>query len=233
MPLYEQDTNGYSITSSIEADMKSTFRNGRMILQPESPDEAQQLTTWKQTATHQVLVLDSNSGTGVSLKQLGNQLDVCREPINVTSRHPDESIQLIANFADTPFILGGFEYQSVESFWQGLKAADPAERSRIAAFPGKRAKADRSIPEYSTTLQYEGATIIVGTWDHWKLMERACTAKFQQHHAARQALIKTGSRPLIHRVRNDSKVIPGVIMAEIWMKIRARCRLEAGYPDDC
>jgi hypothetical protein len=45
-------------------------------------------------------------------------------------------------------------------------------------------------------------------------------AKFQQNDLARTALVATGNRPLVHQVRRDSKTIPGVIMAEIWMKIR-------------
>ena len=35
------------------------------------------------------------------------------------------------------------------------------------------------------------------------------------------ALLGTGDRPLRHRMRKDSRTIPGVIMAEIWMRLRA------------
>ena len=202
--------------------MKTIFNIERLVLVPENPEEAEQLTFWGNEATGQVLALDNNMGSGVSLKQLGNHLDVCREPINVTSRHPDEAIRTIANFADTPFVLDGLDYQSVESFWQGLKAKDPLERRRIAALPGARTKSDKSIPKYGATLQYGDATIVVGTWDHWQLMNRACTAKFQQNDAARDALVATGDRPLVHKVRRDSKIIPGVIMADIWMNIRQK-----------
>jgi hypothetical protein len=34
-------------------------------------------------------------------------------------------------------------------------------------------------------------------------------------------LIETGERPLVHHVPRDSRTIPGVIMAEIWMQLRA------------
>ncbi len=202
--------------------MKTIFATERLVLVPENTEEAEQLAYWRSEAIGQALSLDDNSGSGVSIKQLGHFQDVCREPINVTSRHPDESIRTIANFADTPFVLDDLYYQSVESFWQGLKATDPAERSRIAAFPGAKAKSDKSIPKYGATLDYGGATIVVGTWDHWQLMKRACTAKFQQNDVARNALVSTGNRPLVHQVRRDSKVIPGVIMADIWMNIRKK-----------
>ena len=38
--------------------------------------------------------------------------------------------------------------------------------------------------------------------------------------SAREALLSTGKRPLVHKVLPDSKTIPGAIMAEIWMEIR-------------
>ena len=38
--------------------------------------------------------------------------------------------------------------------------------------------------------------------------------------------IATGKRPLTHIVRDDSRTIPGVIMAAIWMRIRKRIQGE-------
>jgi hypothetical protein len=74
---------------------------------------------------------------------------------------------------------------------------------------------------YGATIEYAGETIVVGTHAHWQLMRRARMAKFQQNDAARAALLETGTRPLVHQVRPDSRTIPGVIMADIWMRIRA------------
>jgi len=34
-------------------------------------------------------------------------------------------------------------------------------------------------------------------------------------------LLATGERPLVHHVPRDSRTIPGVIMAEIWMALRS------------
>jgi|JI9StandDraft_2_1071091.scaffolds.fasta_scaffold193527_2 predicted NAD-dependent protein-ADP-ribosyltransferase YbiA (DUF1768 family) len=202
--------------------MKTIVRATRLVLVPETLEEAEQLTVWKAAAIGQALSLDANTGDGLSIKQLGKTEEICREPINVTSRHADEAIRLIGNLADTPFELDGLSYRSVESFWQGLKVVDSEARRRIAMYPGPRCKSDRSIPGYGATLEYNGETVVVGTWDHWQLMQRACLAKFQQHIGAQRALIATGPRPLVHRVRRDSRVIPGVIMAEIWMGIRKR-----------
>jgi predicted NAD-dependent protein-ADP-ribosyltransferase YbiA (DUF1768 family) len=76
-----------------------------------------------------------------------------------------------------------------------------------------------------------GETIATGTHAHWALMERACTAKFAQDARARRALLATGSRPLTHKVRGDSRTIPGVIMAAIWMRIRKRIQGELAQAD--
>jgi predicted NAD-dependent protein-ADP-ribosyltransferase YbiA (DUF1768 family) len=59
------------------------------------------------------------------------------------------------------------------------------------------------------------------------LMRRACKAKFEQNENARAALLGTGTRPLVHLVRPDSRTIPGVVMADIWMKLRADLRRAA------
>lgn len=51
-------------------------------------------------------------------------------------------------------------------------------------------------------------------------MRIACRAKFVQCAAPRDALLSTAPRPLTHRARNDSRSIPGAIMAGIWMQRR-------------
>src|SRR5262249_33934821 len=150
--------------------------------------------------------------------------DACREPINITSRIADPALRIISNFAETWFYLDGRAYASVEGFWQGLKFEEPAERERVAQLSGKVAQEAGRERTYGASVTYEGASVAVGTWSHWRLMERACRAKFEQNLAAREALLSTGERPLTHRVRRDSKAIPGVIMADIWTRIRADLR---------
>ncbi|HEV3167999.1 MAG TPA: NADAR family protein, partial [Isosphaeraceae bacterium] len=146
--------------------------------------------------------------------------EACREPVVIWSKSPDLAAQQIGNFAPTPFELDGQRYASVESFWQSLKFQEPADRLRVASLEGAEAKRAGTSQGYGATVMYEGQTILVGTWAHWNLMERACRAKFAQNQAARAALLGTGQRPLVHRVRQDSQTIPAVILAEIWMRIR-------------
>ena len=158
----------------------------------------------------------------LKLTDLGPQADACREPINVISTSREPEVRLISNFAETPFSLDGRTYASVEGFWQGLKFADEKKRSETATLSGPQARRAGDAVGERETFIYEERTIRTGSPEHWRLMERACEAKFSQHEEARRALLNTNERPLVHKTRRDSRTIPGVIMAEIWTRIRSR-----------
>jgi predicted NAD-dependent protein-ADP-ribosyltransferase YbiA (DUF1768 family) len=207
--------------------MKVILKLGVLILVPETITETADLHGFKAAAAGHVLFVRQDAGEGLALMDIGAQPDACNEPIQVSSMVKDPAIQLIGNFADTPFILDECKYASVESFWQGLKFECEADRRRIAAMPGKEARKAGEEAGYGATITYTGEVIPVGTWQHWALMERACMAKFTQNGDAREALLATGRRPLQHRMRRDSRTIPGVIMADIWMRIRRRLRRDA------
>jgi predicted NAD-dependent protein-ADP-ribosyltransferase YbiA (DUF1768 family) len=81
---------------------------------------------------------------------------------------------------------------------------------------------------YGSHVIYGGNEIQVGAYEHWQLMRRACRAKFEQNADPRNALLGTGERPLIHVVKHDSRTIPGVIMASIWMVLRKSLRGAVG-----
>ena len=199
--------------------MKTLCKGELLILVPETPEEAAALAAWKQDRAGHVAAVVDRGGGGLCLRGLGPEHAVCRVPINVSSLSTDPQITLISNFAATPFELDGRPYASVESFWQGLRFSEP-ERPRIAALVGAEAKKAGREQPYQDTLIYNKRTIRVGTCEHWRLMEAACRAKFSQHAEARAALLATGDRPLTHKVRPDSRTIPGVVMADIWMRIR-------------
>ena len=99
--------------------MKVIFRNEMLILVPVEPEESSALTRWKADHRGHSFILATDQGSGLMLRDLGDPR--LNQPINVTSRHPSKRIQLIGNFADTPFELDGQRYCSVESFWQSLK----------------------------------------------------------------------------------------------------------------
>ncbi len=204
--------------------MKVLLKASRLVLVPEGATETAELAAWKAEQTGHVLAVQNTAGEGVALFDLGVRADACNEPYQVASFVGDPAAKLISNFAPTPFTLDGREYASVESFWQGLKFPTPAERRRVAALPGPQARREGETQGYGETVEYEGERIPVGAWPHWQLMHRACLAKFTQNAEARLALLSTGDRPLVHRVRRDSRTIPGAIMAEIWMKVRRKLR---------
>lgn len=175
---------------------------------------------WLATHRNQVFKVHGDS-RAIRLHALGPAADACREPINITSKVA-KPFDLISNFAHTPFILDGESYASIEGFWQGLKFPEEADRRRLAALHGSKAKDDGFRAPAADVILYRDDVVRVGTWDHWRLMERATLAKFTQVERAREALLSTGARPLTHQIGRDSRTIPGVIMADIWMRVRSQ-----------
>jgi predicted NAD-dependent protein-ADP-ribosyltransferase YbiA (DUF1768 family) len=198
--------------------MKTLMQSNRLVLVPETEEERVALAAWQSAHEGHAFAMQPNAGTGATLADLGPRPDACREPINVTSLSPDP-IRLIANFAPTPFELDGVRYACVEAFWQSLRFPLD-ERAAFVSLDGGAAKGRGSQRPYGSHVIYDGREIPVGAYEHWQLMRRACRAKFEQNADARAALLGTGERPLIHVVRPDSRTIPGVIMASIWMALR-------------
>jgi predicted NAD-dependent protein-ADP-ribosyltransferase YbiA (DUF1768 family) len=114
------------------------------------------------------------------------------EPLNVVSNSVDPIARMISNFAVAPFELDSRRYRSVESFWQGLKFSDEHDRRPLADLDGPQARSEGDKHGYGATVNYGGEDIVVGTSAHWRLMERACRAKFEQNAEAGAALLSTG-----------------------------------------
>jgi predicted NAD-dependent protein-ADP-ribosyltransferase YbiA (DUF1768 family) len=204
--------------------MRVLLKDNLIVLVPQTAEETAEISAWTSIHEDHAFCLRASPGASAELHDLGPRAEACREPINVVSTSTDPIARTISNFAATPFELDGQRYQSVESFWQGLKFADEADRRRLAALDGPQARDEGETQGYGATVSYKGETIVVGTSAHWRLMEHACQAKFEQNAEARAALLATGERPLIHVVRRDSATIPGVIMAQIWTRIRKHIR---------
>jgi predicted NAD-dependent protein-ADP-ribosyltransferase YbiA (DUF1768 family) len=200
--------------------MRVLLKEHLIVLIPASADEVDEFEAWKSEHEAHVFCVRAPNSQSLELHDLGERSEACRDPVNVVSNSTDPIAKMVSNFATAPFELDGQRYQSVESFWQGLKFPQDSDRRRLAQLEGARARAEGEEQGYGATVSYGGQEIAVGTWSHWHLMERACRAKFEQSAEARAALMATGDRPLTHVVRRDSKTIPGVIMAQIWMRIR-------------
>ena len=200
------------------------LKQNLLVVTAESEQERESLVLWGGEVDGHIFRLTLQDAQTFRLTAIGPEAEARHEPINVTSRSTDPAIQLISNFAHTPFELDARRYASVEGFWQGLKFSDPERRREIASLHGKEAMRAGADAPQSTTFEYQGQTVRIGTFEHWRLMHLACRAKFTQHEASRNSLLGTGERPLAHITRNDSRTIPGVIMADIWMRIRYRLR---------
>ncbi len=161
----------------------------------------------------------------MAFSMIGPEEDARRAPLNIVQSIAPRFAP-ISNLAHTPFELNGQRYASIEGFWQGLKRPGPVERRAMAKLWGGEAKERGGGVAQPTEFAYEGATIKAGSPEHWALMRAACEAKFTQHDEARIALLATGGRWLTHKVRRDSRTIPGAIMADIWMRIRTRLQDE-------
>lgn len=198
--------------------MSIKVKDGQIILVSDTGENPALLTSLRALDGHAVSI-QVRSEVCVVLEDLGLRAEACREPINITLS-VDKCYVAISNLSPTPFILDDETYGSVEGFWQSLKQDSPARRRELAALSGTAAKKAAGNSPLSLTFEYLGKTIRTGTYEHWELMKRACEAKFEQNDRARRALLATGNRPLTHIVRGDSRTIPGVIMASIWMRIR-------------
>jgi predicted NAD-dependent protein-ADP-ribosyltransferase YbiA (DUF1768 family) len=198
------------------------LRKDVLVIEP-AGEEAGPLRDWLAAHVGKVFWLRESKDKTLIFHSLGDRADACREPLNITSRSRG-SLNLISNFAATPFVLDEQGYASIEGFWQGLKFPADDDRRRLAGLAGSEAKDAGYYAPPADHIIYLGQDVRVGTWDHWRLMERACSAKFEQHAAAREALLSTGTRPLVHQTKPDSRSIPGVIMADIWMRLRERHR---------
>ncbi len=204
--------------------MKLSFQNNVIGLSAETPEEQEICERLTQADGH-VFQLHATSGRGVALSLIGPEAEARRAPLNIV-QSVAPPFAPISNLACAPFALHGRHYASIEGFWQGLKLPDAGERLAMAKLSGAEAKERGSRVDQPASFVYEGVTIAAGSPEHWALMRAACEAKFSQHHAARIALLATGERWLTHKVRRDSRTIPGAIMAEIWMRLRTRLQQE-------
>jgi len=212
--------------------VKVRLKPNLLIVSGETPEEIRELAEWAARTDDHAFWLMAQDEQTVRLTDLGPKLDACREPINIISTSTDPDVRVISNFAATPFELDHRSYASVEGFWQGLKFDDDAKRREIAALAGPIARHAGDEASETGTFVYNNRTIRAGSPEHWQLMALACRAKFSQHEEARRALLITGERPLVHKTRRDSRTIPGVIMADIWMKIRTDLLKEPTADDE-
>lgn len=157
----------------------------------------------------------------VKVRDPRRRVDPASRPLNVWSKSSEEVGRLLSNFARTPFTLDGRSYASVEGFYQGLKAAEPEERARIAKLWGSAAKA--AGKGTFDVFEYDGRRIRAGTPEHFALIRRAIAAKLDQHLDLRAAFRATHPRPIRHdtgRPDGPSAVFPAAVLVAILTDLR-------------
>lgn len=204
--------------------MKLSFQNDVIGLSAETPEELE-ICALLALADGHVFQLHASSGRGMAFSMIGPEDSARRAPLNIVQSIAPRFAP-ISNLAHTPFELEGQRYAGIEGFWQGLKRAEPVERRAMAKLWGSDAKRNGAGVDQPLEFGWQGVMIAAGSPEHWALMRPACIAKFSQHDDARTALLATEERWLTHKVRRDSRTIPGAIMADIWMRIRARLQRE-------
>lgn len=152
-----------------------------------------------------------------------------QRPVIIAFYDGDPEVQCLSNFAKTPFVLDGIEYNSVEAFWQSLKTEIPALREQIRLLDGINAKkAGKLVQGSSNLFTYQGKIFKVGSKEHHTLLERAIRAKVAQNESVKRALLNTRNAPLKHMLKNrfgqlrvgDSPALPAVVFENILMNIR-------------
>lgn len=111
-------------------------------------------------------------------------------------RHPDTGF--LSNFYRAPFQLQGFEWPTVEHFYQAHKCRDAAYQAQVrGAGSPKEAKAmGREAP----------ASALRPDWDDWRMtvMVQALVAKFVQNPELIERLLATGEAMLVEASPHDA-----------------------------
>ncbi len=149
---------------------------------------------------------------------------------------------ILSNFANTPFILDGKKYPSVEALWQSMKYPESSQDERLkwGKWPYKRSEVEvmksgfkaKEAGELATQIMrknhanwvsYRGKKMIYKTpkrGEHYKLIVRAMKAKLEQNPQVREVLIKTGKLSLIPDHYTTEEDPPAWKYNKIWMEIR-------------
>lgn len=164
----------------------------------------------------------------------GASLSVRAEPVNIVYQG---EWKILSNLSYTPFQLGGQNFNSVEAFVQAIKLPPCEKRGRIQAlhgFPAQRAGKNPNKKIAATKLAggvpkvyWQGREIDYCSGEHLRLIESAIRQKFHSSEEARQALLATGDRPIVHVTGRPTRAITSLTpqsFCEILERIRGELR---------
>ncbi|MBU1110851.1 hypothetical protein KKB83_04495 [Patescibacteria group bacterium] len=177
-----------------------------------------------------------------------------RGALNIGSSVEEPNLAKLSNFPNTPFVLDGIEYASVEGFIQGLKFWNEEDQMRAADTAGYEAKKEshRKLPtdekprstkglirvgfsaeeneeRVGYVTNYQGIAIPYRSSEHYDLIARAIRAKFVQNSDCRKALLQTGRCELTHDLghpESSTTSLPAEVFTTILMRIRQEYLME-------
>jgi hypothetical protein len=120
------------------------------------------------------------------------------KPLNVWSKSDEEIGRFMSNFANTPFVLDGIQYSSIEGLYAALLIQNnEARQSKVRRLWGIRAK--HEIPKNKPqVILYNGESFRLGSKEHIWLIKRAIRAKLEAHPEIATAFVATRPRPIVH-----------------------------------
>ncbi|MBD3237512.1 MAG: DUF1768 domain-containing protein [Candidatus Eisenbacteria bacterium] len=104
----------------------------------------------------------------------------------------------LSNFSRHPITMNGLEWPSVEHYFQAMKFPhEPARQERIR---------QKRNPLQAKRIAWERGAKVRPGWERLRdrVMLEAVRAKFEQHSELREALLETGSQPLVEHSRSDA-----------------------------
>jgi N-glycosidase YbiA len=110
----------------------------------------------------------------------------------------DSATGFLSNFYRASFLLQGYQWPTVEHFYQAHKCRDAHHQAQIRAAPS---------PKVAKQLgRAVGASALRPDWEHWRMtvMLQALVAKFAQNQALAQRLLATDEQTLVEASPTDA-----------------------------
>ncbi len=159
-----------------------------------------------------------------------------RQRVQVNAVFNSTAGHLLSNLAETPFDFDGTTYASAEGFIHAIKLPrDDPRRAEVAALSGKRARRrGRSINAAVNpceAVHASGRSFAYRSPGHFEVIEQALRAKFTQDERAREALLDTGDKRIVHDTGRDESPTTS-LPADVFVDMLTRIRndLRSGRP---
>jgi hypothetical protein len=155
-------------------------------------------------------------------------MDDMADKLNIRSDAKDWRAKILANPAESPFIIGEFMFRCVEAPLQGIKFEDPAMRKEVFAMGGMEAlRAGRKVTEAikkgeQAFVYWQDEIIIYNSIEHRLLLAMFIHEKVRQNPKVQEALLSTEELFIFHDVgiENPNTSLPEKFYIEVLLAER-------------